>query len=622
MANLFTCTIFSVFWTFSFSQNWISDKAILPNHPRLIFLSPEEQVILSRIKSDSSMASLQQVILKECDKIIGLPTLERTLKGKRLLEVSRETCRRVYYLSYAWRTTQNKKYFTRAEKELLAVCAFEDWNPSHFLDVAEMTAAVAIGYDWLNRTLSTASKTQIRKAIMTKGLKPSMQTINNKWLTQKTNWNQVCNSGMTLGALAIFEDDPIFCTTIINRSIGSIQLAMKEYDPDGNYPEGFGYWGYGTTYNVMMLSALKKIFKSDFGLTANSSFSKTAPYMLHMIGPTGLGFNYSDNDAAGNLNPPMFWFAENYQDPTILFSEVKYLQKNNKLYRVRELPFVLIWGVKFDLKKIVAPKQKVWVGRGANPVALLRSSWQNSNSIFVGFKAGSPYVNHGHMDVGEFILDAFGQRWAMDFDPQSYSKIEEKGIDLWSKRQSSSRWDIYRLNNQSHSTLTINGQPQLVSGMATILSSSSKPEFLNAVSDITSLYKSEIKKAIRGVAIINSSYVLVQDELESGTVPATVVWKMLTKATLKITDNSTAKLMIDNKTITMKVIEPKGVTLTTWSTKPKFDYEEQNEGTQMLGFEVTIPAGQKASLIVVIATQSGTDFSKIKAQAISSWSKD
>ena len=50
--------------------------------------------------------------------------------------------------------TSEKKYLNRAVKEMLAVSAFSDWNPSHFLDVAEMTMAVSIGYDWLYDGLS------------------------------------------------------------------------------------------------------------------------------------------------------------------------------------------------------------------------------------------------------------------------------------------------------------------------------------------------------------------------------------------------------------------------------------------------------------------------------------
>jgi hypothetical protein len=40
-------------------------------------------------------------------------------------------------------------YADRAWRELEAVAAFDDWHPEHFLDVAEMTTAVATGYDRL-----------------------------------------------------------------------------------------------------------------------------------------------------------------------------------------------------------------------------------------------------------------------------------------------------------------------------------------------------------------------------------------------------------------------------------------------------------------------------------------
>ena len=38
----------------------------------------------------------------------------------------------------------------RLEEEMLAAAGFSDWNPGSFLDVAEMTTALAIGYDWLH----------------------------------------------------------------------------------------------------------------------------------------------------------------------------------------------------------------------------------------------------------------------------------------------------------------------------------------------------------------------------------------------------------------------------------------------------------------------------------------
>ena len=143
---------------------------------------------------------------------------------------------------------------------MLAVARFTDWNPSHFLDVAEMTTGMAIGYDWLFSNLQPESRSLIKKAILEKGINQSKVGDYNGWLRSKNNWNQVCNTGMVYGALALQEDYPELANEIINRAYETISLPMEEYQPDGAYPEGYGYWGYGTTYNVLFLSAVEKVF--------------------------------------------------------------------------------------------------------------------------------------------------------------------------------------------------------------------------------------------------------------------------------------------------------------------------------------------------------------------------
>ena len=114
----------------------------LPSHPRILLLAGEESAIKQTIVSDATWKSTHQFILDECNKLFARQPVERVLIGRRLLDKSREALRRVFYLSYAWRMTSETKYLERAEIELLAVSAFYDWNPSHFLDVAEMTMAV------------------------------------------------------------------------------------------------------------------------------------------------------------------------------------------------------------------------------------------------------------------------------------------------------------------------------------------------------------------------------------------------------------------------------------------------------------------------------------------------
>lgn len=54
--------------------------------------------------------------------------------------------------------TGEKEYLRRAEKEMLAAASFIDWNPSHFLDVSEMSMGLAIGYDWLFNELLPDSR--------------------------------------------------------------------------------------------------------------------------------------------------------------------------------------------------------------------------------------------------------------------------------------------------------------------------------------------------------------------------------------------------------------------------------------------------------------------------------
>lgn len=125
----------------------VNDK--ITAHPRLLLKQGEEQKIKSLVQNDKSMMLVHQSIISYANEVLIKNPSERILKGKRLLDVSNEALRRIYFLSYAFRMTGEEKYAERAEKELIAVCDFQDWNPSHFLDVASMTMGVAIGYDWL-----------------------------------------------------------------------------------------------------------------------------------------------------------------------------------------------------------------------------------------------------------------------------------------------------------------------------------------------------------------------------------------------------------------------------------------------------------------------------------------
>lgn len=606
----------------SSAQNILRGKMNVPGHPRLLLLQGEEKNISEHLKSNPLLQKVHAGILARCDDFLSQPPVQRIKIGRRLLDKSRTCLHRVFYLSYAWRMTGQKKYLKRAEMEMLAAAAFEDWNPSHFLDVAEMTMAMAIGYDWLYNELPETSRIAIKTAIITKGIEPSFANDNTTFFLKSAhNWNQVCNAGLSFGAMAIYEDQPELGNTIINRAIQTIELPMKVYEPDGAYPEGYGYWNYGTTFNVMLISALQKSFSNDFNLSEKPGFLKTAGFLLNMTGPTGQPFNYFDSGSSGEINPAMYWFATKLNNPSLLFNELSYLNKPvQQITSDRLLPALLIWCGKMQLSNIPAPRQNMWVGKGINPVVLMRSSWTNPRALYIGLKGGSPSLNHGHMDVGSFVMEADGVRWASDFGMQGYESLESKGIDLWNMKQNSPRWQVLRYNNLHHNTLSVNNELQRVDGTAPIVSYADNPLYRNAVLDISSVYKDQLAKAYRGVALAENSYVVIRDELESTASKTVVRWAMLTAADVKITGKNEALLSKDGKKLILRVTEPASVTLKTWSTAPNTSYDAPNPGTIMVGFETTLPAKSTRVLTVLLIPEASEKKAGKKIKPLAQWS--
>lgn len=591
-----------------------------PDHPRILLLEGEEQLIKEQIANNEVWAKMHQAILDESENILQLKPQERIQIGRRLLSVSREYLRRVFFLSYAYRMTGDERFTKHAEAHMLKSAGFNDWNPTHFLDVGEMTMALAIGYDWLYEELSEESRKKIREAIVKKGIEPSFIKEYNWFLTRSHNWNQVCNAGMAYGAMAIMEDYPELADSIINRAFKTIPLAMKDYAPDGAYPEGYGYWGYGTSFNVLFLSAMETYFGDDRGLSGAPGFMVTGDFMKNMMLPSLKCYNWGDCGRSGSLQPAMFWFADKNNDPSLLWMENKFLQAEDysDFMRSRYLPALMIWGKDIPLDKMKEPKDKVYYARGRNPLCLMRTSWSDPDAIFLGFKAGSAHVNHAHMDVGSFVMEADGVRWAMDFGSQNYESLESKGMSIFGMSQDAVRWTIFRLNNYAHSTLTVNDKLQSVKGHADIQKVSEEDEFMNAVSDISTMYEGQIRKAVRGVGIKDKKYVVIKDELEALDKPTKVRWNMVTPAHVKLTKKG-AVLTKDGKTLYLKVQGPENIKMKTWSTAPTTSYDAENPGTVMVGFECELPANSKKSFEVLLVPQSADDSAEFLNINLDEW---
>ena len=581
--------IFIQLSVFSQYRNVTVDMSQLHGHPRLLLLDNEKNELKQFVNAEPCWKKIHNEIINTSNNLLNTPVAERKMVGRRLLDVSRASIRNIFFLSYAYRMTNNREYAKRAETELLAISSFSDWNPSHFLDVGEMTLGVAIGYDWLYDYLSPESRRIIRNAIVAKGIKPSMDKQYNSFLTAQNNWSQVCNAGISYGALSIAEDYPELSKQIIERSLNNIY--MGDYAPDGAYPEGAGYWSYGTSFSAMFISAIEKIFKTDFGLSQTEGFKQTPVYAQDMVAPDKFIFNYSDSDESGKagLNATLFWFANKFNDSSLLWTQKEELTKDHiSQSNNRILPALLIWAKGIKTKSIFSPSQLMFCGQGPSPVALMRTSWTDNTALFLGYKLGSPAVSHAHMDVGSFVFVANGVRWAADFGMQQYESLESKGLNIFNTSQKSQRWQIFRYKNSAHNTLTFDGKLQVSSGYAKIDKSLNSDTLMYAISDLSNVYKNQIKKATRGVAIVNKQYAVIRDEIEPVSDSKMVRWNMMTKTKIVSIKGNTAILSQNGTKLMLRVDYPLNVKIKTWDTTSPNDWDAPNKGATFIGFEVNL----------------------------------
>ena len=571
-----------------------ADLSRLADHPRLLLPKGAEKKLLKQINRDAVWKEIHTATLGEADRIITLPVSERIKTGMRLLAVSRENLRRIFILSYAYRMTGQEKYLVRAEQEMLKAASFSDWNPSHFLDVGEMTMALGVGYDWLYPALSEASRRTIREAIVKKGFKPSYDTAYNWFVDAEHNWNQVCNGGLAFGAIAVAESEPEWAQKIIDRAIDKVRLPMRHYAPDGAYPEGPGYWGYGTLFNVLLIGGLESTFGTDYGLSQMPGFMQTGTYEMQMVSPLIKHFNYMDNSYEPESSSAPFWFYSKTQDPSVLCQQVSILQRDTakKYLKDRVLPAMLIWGAGAPMEKAVAPQETFWAGRGNTPVCVMRSGWGDPNARFVGVKLGSPSINHGHMDVGSFVFEADGVRWAIDLGSEDYNTTETRGVDLWNMAQQSQRWDVFRYNNRSHNTLTFNDKLQRVNGSAQIIDSDSATARRFVKTDLTPVYAGQVDKVERTISLVDNDYLLIEDEITAGKNYTRMRWTLMTRATPKILSDNTVMLEQDGKRCLLKIESETPIVWRFEKTPTVNTFDSPNPDVTMVVFDTDLKRGE------------------------------
>jgi hypothetical protein len=523
-------------------------RTLKPQHPRLMVDPQALPRIRGWVDRDPVAVRLHARVLAEAEKMLKQPPPVHKLRdGRRLLSVSSEVLQRVTTLALAHHLTGRQQYAERAWLDLDAVAGFKDWNPAHFLDTAVMTCAVAIGYDWLWDQWTPPQRERLRKAIVTLGLNPAMKVYKakNGWHRVDYNWNQICNGGIAMGALAVAEDEPEIASKIVANAVASIPRAMRAYAPDGAGKEGAGYWAFGSQYNVMLLASLESALGTDFGLGDIDGFRQSGDYQIYMSGAGRMSFDFGDCRHYALSTPQHFWMGKRYDVPRYSW------------FRHQELrggkgggAWDLLW---FDPEAADAALPELPLDRyfaGAE-CATMRDSWADTRGFTVAMQGGANHWTHRHYDLGSFILEAGGVRWIVDSgkEGETYQRHVNKQL----------REDFYRVRAEGHNTLVIDpdqGPGQAPDGRAVFTSFESKTDAAEAVLDLSRAYPEQATRFTRTFSLLRGKSFVVTDDIVCPK-PSEIRSSFHTRAKVTLSpDKRQATLSQSGKSLVVRLLAP------------------------------------------------------------------
>jgi len=429
-------------------------------HPRVMATSDDFAKLRTLVKSDATAAAWAAKIKTKAEDMIyyGVSTstspyyLKYQLSSTNdILTMSRRVLDLCQTLGLAHQLTgaETSKYSEFACTVMSRASRFQDWNQSHFLDTAEMMAALAIGYDWMYTGLDGNTKQIIEENVYNKGLMMAKQAYDGTggtgnsgwWKRVNYNWNTVCNGGIAITAAAFADVYPELTFELSSIGINNIKVALEPFAPHGGYDESATYAIYSLEYLARLQRTLKATYGTDFGIMNHVGLSGAGDYLIHVDGPTGTN-NYHDSGSSHIDTAILMWLADEYNAPRFATARMINLER----YGFKVEPLDLLWynpDISADDYADI-PLDAYFAGA---EFLSMRSGFGDNNALFLSAHGGEANVSHSHIDGGTFVLDMFGERFAGDIGSEGYGKDGYFG---------DRRFEYYRARAEGHNTIVIN----------------------------------------------------------------------------------------------------------------------------------------------------------------------
>lgn len=528
-------------------------------HPRCL-MTPERRSRLRAIVAEDAVARQWRDWLEErAEALLTLPLLraeDQTLE--------RQIYARLPLLSLMALLDGGERYRARLWEQAEIIAEMDDWtsHPGHpyALHTAEMCVGMAVTLDWHYDSWSAAQRQLMTDALCRKGLERALEVYRRPaetryWPDRDNNWNFVCNCGVICAAVTVADKAPELAEACLTEALASIPTATAVFAPDGAWMEGTRYWHYGVSFLCKAADALTTATGSDQGLLDVPGMEKTAAFVQHMIGPSGLHFNYSDSSARSSAFPQLLYLARHFNDPVAVDLEHRTIAQvalqpetitaaQLGVEGVAPHTLDLLWYMPCPETVERPPLNACLRGREIDVVSL-RRAWDDPNVMWLAAKGGAAAFPHAHLDAGNFVFEALGERWAIELGSENYGR---PGYFETYEGGPRGMYRYYRIRPEGHNTLVLDswiGGQQMPYAHAAVTAFDGSGEEPFAVMDLSACYQLQKATVWRGFKFLTGGRLLIQDEVtcEAG---LEFHWFWHTRAEIEIASDARQATMTQN----------------------------------------------------------------------------
>lgn len=561
-------------------------RTVQKTRPRLIHAAAGWSYLKGLPAADPAAAKILANLKAGGEKILETPELTRIFGEQRgPVTPGSKAIFRMATLGVLHFVEGDPRWQERGARELIAItdpATFQNWYVDEPAVTADFLIAAALGYDFFRAGLNTQQATAARTYMVEKGVGALVALLKGEPVPESARGkasgsageskakaapkaakkdegeeepdaeHMAAASALLLAAICLSDEDPGAAKQAADAAAKVFGRGLLRFAPAGIWPEGLEAGEQVLDYAILVLQTLKANSGGDFGFSNLEGLPQAGLARLHATGPSGQFFNYGDAASSSFSRPWVAtWLAGAHGNPGLKALGAGSAPGPDTAH-LNLAGHFLYYNPQAAGDASAASLDYAFPG---GELAALRSGWQRE-ACYVALKGGNNSLATAQLDLGSFILEAGGKRWAIELGAES-----DRAPGFSPKGDRTKRYSLYVEGTPGQNTLVIGGNQELDARAAVALSHSS-PELGIAAVDLGKAYSKIAKDALRGVMLVRGAkpYVVLQDDLSlKNTTPVT--WSMHTRAEIAV-EGGKATLTDQKETLHAVILSPAGATFT------------------------------------------------------------